>query len=246
MIRCLVVDDESLARTRVLDFLKSHTDFEIVGECMGGKEATEKILYLKPRAVFLDVRIPEMDGFEVLESIEPQFMPEIIFITAHDEYAVKAFEVHAFDYLLKPFTRQRFDEVLRRLRDRLADQNRESKPRFLDWMRRSFPGGPSANRLIVKVNGRIVALDIDDIDWIEAQRDYVLIHTGRENYLTRETMQAMESRLKSRKFVRIHRSAIVNLGCVAQLQSTWSGDYKVILQSGITLTWSRTFRPREV
>jgi len=245
LIRCLIVDDESLARRKVRDFLKSHPDFEIVGECTGGKEATEKILYLKPQAVFLDVRIPEMDGFEVLESIEPEFMPEIIFITAHDEYAVKAFDVHAFDYLLKPFTRHRFDEVLRRLRDRLGKQNRESKPRFLDWMRKSFPSGSSADRLIVKVNGRIVVLDIDHIDWIEAQGDYVLIHTGRENYLTRETMQAMESHLKSRKFVRIHRSAIVNLGCVAQLQPIWSGDYKVILRSGVRLTWSRTFRPRE-
>jgi two-component system LytT family response regulator len=245
LIRCLIVDDESLARRKIRDFLKSHSDCEIAGECVGGMEAAEAILRLKPQAVFLDVRIPEMDGFQVLESVAQRFMPEIIFVTAHDEYAVKAFEVHAFDYLLKPFTRRRFDESIGRLRQRLGNHNRESKTRFLDWMRQSLPTGPSPGRLVVKANGRIVLLEISHIEWIEAQGDYVLIHTDRENYLTRETMQAMESHLKNHKFVRIHRSAIVNLGFVAQLHPIWSGDYKVTLRSGASLTWSRTFRPRQ-
>jgi two-component system, LytTR family, response regulator len=243
-MRCLIVDDESLARRKVRDFLKSHRDFEIVGECVGGREAAEAILHLKPQVVFLDVRIPEMDGFRVLEKVEQQFMPEIVFVTAHDEYAVKAFEVHAFDYLLKPFTRRRFDEIVVRLRQRLGNHDRENKTRLLAWMRQSLPAGQSPDRLVVKANGRIVLLDISHIEWIEAQGDYVLIHTDRENYLTRETMQAMESQLKDHRFVRIHRSAIVNLGAVAQLQPIWSGDYKVTLRSGEWLTWSRTFRPR--
>ncbi len=245
MIRCLIVDDESLARRKVRDFLKSHSDCEVIGECLGGKEAAEAILRLKPQVVFLDVRIPEMDGFQVLDSVAQRFMPEIVFVTAHDEYAVKAFEVHAFDYLLKPFTRRRFDEIIGRLRQRLGNDNRENKTRFLDWMRQSLPTGQSPDRLVVKANGRIVLLEISHIEWIEAQGDYVLIHTDRENYLTRETMQAMESHLKNHKFVRIHRSAIVNLGSVAQLQPVWSGDYKVTLSSGASLTWSRTFRPRQ-
>jgi len=244
LIRCITVDDESLARRKLRDFLKSHSDFEIVAECVGGKEAAEAILRLKPQVVFLDVRIPEMDGFHVLENVAPQFMPEIVFVTAHDEYAVKAFEVHAFDYLLKPFTRRRFDEIVERLRQRLGNHNIETKTRFLDWMRQSLPAGQSPDRLVVKANGRIVLLDIRHIEWIEAQGDYVLIHTERDNYLTRETMQAMESQLKNHRFVRIHRSAIVNLGAVAQLQPIWSGDYKVTLRSGASLTWSRTFRPR--
>jgi two-component system LytT family response regulator len=239
------VDDEALARRKVRDFLNPHSDFGVIAECGAGNEAVEAIVNLRPQVVFLDIRIPELDGFQVLHQVAPQFIPEIVFVTAYDEYAVRAFEVHAFDYLLKPFTRSRFDDVVLRLRSRLESPERAPKTRFLDLIRQSFPAGQASDRLIVKSNGRIVLLEISTIEWIEAQGDYVLIHTNRQKYFTRETMHFMETQLKPHKFVRIHRSAIVNLNSIAQMQPIWSGDYKVTLRSGASLTWSRTFRPRQ-
>lgn len=241
-IRALIVDDEPLARKKVRNFLKPHTDFQIVEECVGGREAADAILRLKPDVVFLDVRIPEMDGFRVLESVEPQLLPEIVFVTAHDEYGVRAFEVHALDYLPKPFTRRRFNEAVSRVRQHLHHRKSESRGRFLEWLRETVGAGDRPERLVVKSNGRIVLLQTGRIEWIEAQGDYALLHLGKESFLIRDTLQSLESRLNPKKFVRIHRSSIVNLDYVNELKPIWSGDYRISLRNGTQLTLSRAFR----
>jgi len=242
MIRTLIVDDEPLARRKVRSFLKPHSDFEIIGECVGGEEAAASILNLKVDVVFLDIRIPEMDGFRVLDSVSPNRMPDVVFVTAHDEYAVKAFEVHAIDYLLKPFNRRRFDEAIARIRLRQHRNRRKPKGRFLEWLRQNTANGNSLDRLVVKSNGRILLLQTCRIEWIEAQGDYVLLHVGKDSYLIRDTLQSLESRLNPKKFVRIHRSSIVNLDFVNEFKPIWSGDYKVSLRNGTQLSLSRTFR----
>jgi two-component system, LytTR family, response regulator len=242
MIRALIVDDEVLARKKIRNFLKPHADFEIVGECVGGNEAVESTLSIKPDALFLDIRIPHMDGFAVLERLEPHLMPAVVFVTAHDEYAVKAFNVHALDYLLKPFNRRRFDEAVVGLRHRVEHRHSQPNQRFLEWLRQGGPNARPTDRLTVKSNGRILLLETNRIEWIEAQGDYALLHVGSESYLTRDTMQALESRLNPRTFVRIHRSTIVNMEYVDGFKAIWSGDYKVFLRNGSQLTLSRSFR----
>lgn len=242
MIRTLIVDDEPLARRKIRTFLRLHSDFEIAGECVGGEEAAASILNLDLDVVFLDIRIPQMDGFRMLDSVSPNRMPDVVFVTAHDEYAVKAFEVHAIDYLLKPFNRRRFDESVARVRLRLDRRHRGPKGRFLDWLRQNTANGNSFDRLVVKSNGRILILQTGRIEWIEAQGDYVLLHAGKESYLTRDTLQSLESRLNPKKFVRIHRSSIVNLEFVNEFEPISSGDYRVSLRSGTQLTLSRSFR----
>lgn len=244
MIQTLIVDDELLARKKVRNFLKPHPDFQIIGECREGQEAADAISRLKPDLVFLDIRIPQIDGFGVLETIEPCVLPEVVFVTAFDEYAVKAFEVHALDYLLKPFNRGRFDQTISRIRQIFENGKSKPKPRFLEWLRHSFRAGHAPDRLVVKCNGRILLLPTARIEWIEAQGDYVLLHVGKDSFLIRETLQSLESRLSRRKFVRIHRSSIVNLDFVNEFRSIWSGDYAVFLRSGTRLTLTRAFRSK--
>jgi two-component system LytT family response regulator len=241
MIRAVIVEDESLARRKVRDFLKQHADFEVVGESVGGAEAAAAVVRLQPHVIFLDIRIPDLDGFRVLESLAPELIPEVVFVTAHDEYAVKAFEVHALDYVLKPFTRRRFDAAVERVRQRLQNEAREPRTRFLEWLRQTSEAGRDPDRLVVKSNGRILFLPAIQIEWIEAQGDYAVVH-AKENHLVRDTMHGLESRLNPRRFVRIHRSAIINLDFVGEMKPIWSGDYRVTLRSGTELTWSRAFR----
>lgn len=242
MIRALIVDDEVLARNKIRNLLKSHSDFEIVGECVGGEEAVASILDLRADVIFLDICIPQMNGFRVLDGVPPNLLPAVVFVTAHDEYAVKAFEVHAIDYLLKPFNRRRFDDAVARIRLQLRHSRRESKARFLDWLRQTTANGNCLDRLVVKTNGRILLLHTSQIEWIEAQGDYVLLHAGKDRFLIRDSMQAIESRLNPQKFFRIHRSTIVNLDFVNEFKSSWSGDYRVFLRSGTQLKLSRAFR----
>jgi two-component system LytT family response regulator len=243
MIRALIVDDEPLARRKVRSFLKPHADFEIIQECAAGQEAVDAILRLKPDVIFLDIRIPQLDGFGVLESLDPNAVPEVIFVTAYDEYAVKAFELNALDYLLKPFNRSRFNETISRVRARLCQSKRNPKTRFLEWLRHTAAGG-NPDRIVVKSNGRILFVQASKIEWVEAQGDYVLLHLGKESFLTRDTLQSFESRLNPRKFARIHRSSIINLDHVSEFKPIWSGDYKVILRDGTQLTLSRSFRQK--
>jgi two-component system, LytTR family, response regulator len=241
-IRTLIVDDEALARRKILSFLAPHADFQVAGECVGGDEAVDAIVRLRPELVLLDVRIPQMDGFRVLENLRPRNVPEVVFVTAHQEYAVKAFEVHALDYLLKPFNRRRFEDMLQRVRERRMQNNGDPKGRFLQWLRERTK--EHSDRLVIKSNGRIVLLPSAKIEWIEGQGDYVRVHLAKDSYLTRDTLQQMHARLNPQKFFRIHRSVIVNLDFIAEFHPLWAGDYKVLLRDGTELTLSRAYRQR--
>jgi len=238
-IRVLIVDDEPLARKKIRAFLKEHAEFEVVTECGSGHDAIRAITYLIPDLVFLDIRIPDSDGFEVLKSIDSARLPAVIFTTAFDEYAVKAFDVDALDYLLKPFNRPRFTQAIERFLARWKQSHQRERARFLDWLQNS--AGPT-KRLVVKNNGRIILINADSVQSIKAEGDYVRIQAAKQSYLMRETMQSIESRLDPRKFIRIHRSVIVNLEFVAGFKPLPGGDYRVFMKDGIELTMSRTFR----
>lgn len=245
-IEALIIDDEPLAREKVRGFLDNEGDIQIVAECRDGKEALEAIEEHRPQLVFLDVQMPEMDGFEVLANVEPDHLPTVIFTTAFDQYALKAFDVHAVDYLLKPFDRERFRQAMKRARGdierRQMGDMRGHIQALLDHVAERRPKPPQ--RLVIKSSGRVVFLKVDDIDWIDAAGNYVKLHAGGESHLLRETMSRLEERLDGTKFIRIHRSTIVNIECIKELQQQFHGDYLVVLKSGQRLTLSRSYREK--
>jgi two-component system LytT family response regulator len=230
MIRTLIVDDEPLAREKVARHLAEHRDVEVVGECGDGESAVRQILKLEPDLVFLDIHLPECDAFEVLRRASVKRSPAVIFVTAYDEYALKAFEVQALDYLVKPFDDARFRIALERGRDQLAHARGRA-----DAM---------ADRLLVHHAGSIRILKYGDIDWVESAGNYARLHVGGEAYLYRKTMQHMEESLDPARFVRIHRSSIVNLDRIRELQPLFKGSYTVVLHDGTTLTLSPLYRNR--
>lgn len=239
-IRSLIVDDEPLARKKIRAFLKDFPDLDIVGECGSGHEATEAIMSLLPDLLFLDIRIPDRDGFAVLKSVEAARLPGVIFTTAFDEYAVRAFEADALDYLLKPFNRERFAQAINRFRARWEQNHYKGRVRFLNWLQASSV--PTRGRLVVKSNGRIFLVDSDSVQSITAEGDYVRIHVGKHTYLMRERMHSLEERLAPLRFARIHRSVIVNLEFVAGFKPLLGGDYRVFMKDGSEFTLSRNFR----
>jgi two-component system LytT family response regulator len=244
-IRALVVDDEPLARERVLTLLQQEADVEIVGECSDGAQAVSAIQQHAPDLVFLDVQMPGCDGFEVIQNVGTDRMPMVIFVTAYDQYALRAFEVHALDYLLKPFGKERFRATLRHAREGLERRRAgDLGRRLLALVHDVKPEPPRVDRLVVKSGGRVFFLRTDEIDWIEAAGNYVRLHLGSENHLFRETMNRMESRLDSRRFARIHRSRIVNTERIKELQPWFNGDYVVILRDGTRLMLSRGYREK--
>ena len=245
-IRTLVVDDEPLARERVMSLLQQETDVEIVGECSDGSQAVSAIQEQSPDLVFLDVQMPGCDGFEVIRNIGADRMPTVVFITAYDEYALQAFEVHALDYLLKPFGKDRFQQTLRHAREALERRRAgDLGKRLLALVHGARPAEPSqVERLVVKSGGRVFFLRTDEIDWIEAAGNYVRLHLGTESHLFRETMNRMESRLDGRRFARIHRSRIVNTERIKEMQPWFNGDSVVILRDGTRLTLSRGYREK--
>jgi two-component system LytT family response regulator len=244
-IRTLIADDEPLARERLRTLLAQHHDIDIIGECSNGTDAIAAITDLRPDLILLDVEMPQVDGFGVLEALEPDALPAVVFVSAHDQYAVRAFESHALDYILKPFDEARVDRALHRVRDQLAraqgirpiDSGLVSLLEELRDRRRS-------DRLVVKTGGRVVFLRTEDIDWVEASGNYVRLHVGGEAHLLRESMKNMERRLDPTTFVRIHRSAIVNVDRIRELEPWFHGEYIVILRDGTRLTSSRVFSDR--
>jgi two-component system LytT family response regulator len=217
----------------------------VIAECSTGRQAVAQIMDLKPDLVFLDIRIPEMDGFEVLRSAQPPPFRHVIMTTAYDEYAVRAFEVSALDYLLKPFSRSRFDQAIERCRERHnAAQAPPAKVPFLEWLNRCTTLGHDPSRFVAKHDGRISVLDARQLSWIEAEGDYVRLHLANRTLLIRKTMDAMERELDPRRFVRIHRSTIVNVDAVAEMRPVPGGDYRVALKDGTILTLSRNFKKR--
>ena len=244
-IRTLVVDDEPIARERILSLLQQEDDVEVIGECSDGLQAVSAIQHHSPDLVFLDVQMPGADGFGVIDAVGADRMPTVIFVTAYDEYALRAFEVHALDYLLKPFGRDRFQEALKHVRESL-DRRRAGDlgRRLLALVNDIKPERPKLERLVVKSGGRVFFLRTDEIDWIEAAGNYVRLHLGDESHLFRETMNRMETRLDTRRFARIHRSRIVNTERIKELQPWFNGEYVVILRNGTRLPLSRGYRDR--
>lgn len=245
-IRTLLVDDEPLAREKLRGFLEEEEDIEILGECRDGRQALLTIEEEKPDLVFLDVQMPEMDGFEVLENLDQDALPTVVFVTAYDQYALKAFDVHAVDYLLKPFDRDRFRQALERARTeherRQVGEMRDKLLALLSEVEARKPRFP--DRLVIKSSGRVILLKVDDVDWIDAAGNYVKLHSKGESHLLRETMGRLEERLDPEKFLRIHRSTMVNIECIRELQQQFHGDYLVILKNGQRLTLSRSYRDK--
>ena len=242
--RVLVADDEPLARERLRMLLTSEPWLELVAECQNGIEAIEAIQSLTPDLVFLDVQMPEFDGFAVLDAIGADAMPLVIFVTAHDQYAVRAFKVHALDYLLKPFDRQRFDEALQHVRARLTSDHRDINRRALALLEELRAQSSHMERMVIKAGGRAFFLKTDEIDWVEAEGKYVRLHVGKESYLVREAISTLESQLDPKKFLRIHRSTIVNIDRIRELQPWFHNEYRVILRDGTELMLSRSCRKR--
>jgi two-component system LytT family response regulator len=245
-IRTLIVDDMPPARRRLRRHLEEVPDFEIIGECGDGASAIETIRGLRPDLVFLDVQMPEIDGFGVIAALEPAQRPAIMFVTAHDEHALRAFEVHALDYLLKPFDTQRFESALQRARELLRGRNGAGiDPRLEALLSQLRPPQERwLRRVAVKTRGRTRVLSVDDIDWIGAEGNYLSLHLGGEQHLIRETMNAFEQQLDPQRFVRIHRSTIVNLDRVRELTPLFNADQCVLLKDGTELTLSRSYHDR--
>jgi two-component system LytT family response regulator len=228
-MQVLVVDDEEWARRNVTALLRRDPEIESIAECASGVEAIETIRKSKPQVVFLDVQMPECDGFDVLEMLGNDLPPVIIFVTAYDQYALRAFEAGALDYLLKPFDDARFHRALQRAKDRLANYTRVQKP---------------AQRLIVKTPGQLLFLNAADVDWIEAAGYYACLHVGNSTHILRRTLLELERDLGEEQFIRIHRSIIVNLERIGGLELHDTGEYEVVLKSKVRLRLSRRYRKR--
>jgi two-component system LytT family response regulator len=244
-IRTLIVDDEPLARQRLRKLLEAESDVEVIAECEDGESAIAAVAEHHPDLLFLDVQMPILDGFGVLEAVSTDQMPVVIFVTAYDHYALRAFEVHALDYLLKPFDRERFDKALRRARSYLGRENSEEVSLQLRALLEDVrPERKYLERLVIKSASRVFFLRVEEIDWIEAAGNYLKLHVGDETHLLRETMNSLEARLDPERFLRIHRSTIVNIERVQELQPWFHGDYLVILRDATQLTLSRSYRQK--
>jgi two-component system LytT family response regulator len=244
-IRVLVADDEPLARERLRTLLAREDWLEIVAECPNGPETIDSIGRLQPDLVFLDIQMPGATGFEVIEAVGPARMPLVVFVTAFDHYALRAFDVHALDYLLKPFDRERFEQALGRARQQLERRtNGDLERRLLELVQDLKPSAQRLERFVIKSGGRVFFVRAEEIDWIEAAGNYVKLHVGAEAHLFRETMNALEAQLDPDTFFRIHRSHIVNIERVKELQPWFNGEYVVFLQNGTRLTLSRGYREK--
>ena len=249
-IKTIIVDDEPLARRNLRVLLERDPQMEILDECRNGREAIKAIKTLSPDLIFLDIQMPEMDGFDVLAQVGPEHIQAIIFVTAFDQYALKAFDVHALDYLLKPFDDERFVRALERAKSQIAareiNQLSERLLALLEERETERKGAKRderyLTRLMIKASSRMMLLKVDEIDFIEADGNYAKLHVGRKTHLLREKMNDLEGRLDPAKFVRIHRSIIVNLDRIKELHPHFNGDYVVVLEDGRQLKLSRTRR----
>jgi two-component system LytT family response regulator len=238
-MRALIVDDEALARTALSRLLKRDSDITIVAECGDGESAVKSIRQMKPDVVFLDVQMPEMDGFQVIESIGVEEMPATIFVTAYDRYAMRAFDASAVDYLLKPFVPDRLARAVARARDRWQNrQDKDAAKRLFALLDNRYPSD-YIRRLAVASGGRIAFVAVEEIDWIGAEDNYARLHAGRRVYEVRETLQALMEKLDPREFIRIHRSTIVNVRRIREVQPWFQGSHIIVLQSGEELRMSR-------
>jgi two-component system LytT family response regulator len=245
-LRTVIVDDESLARDRIRDMLEREPDVELVGEADGGAQAIEMIRRERPDLVLLDVQMPEVDGFAVLDELDRAGdpLPEVVFVTAHDEHALKAFDAHALDYLLKPFRPERFADALERAREALARPSRDELERSIRRILGRLPADPARDHFVVRSPGRVRLVPLNEVDWIESAGNYVMLHCGKESHLLRETMAELETRLEASRWVRTHRTALVRMDRVREVRSSPSGDGRIRLESGADVPLSRRYRKR--
>lgn len=243
-IRAVIADDERLARQKLRLLLAQEKGLEVVADCSDGAQAITAVHALRPDLLFLDVRMPNLDGFQVLERIAPADMPVVVFTTAYDQYAIKAFEASALDYLLKPFDHKRLHRTLGRVRTQLLQSRGQGVAGrlLLDLLERSKESGSTEDRLLIKSGGKLVFLEPDDIDWIEAAANYVKLYVGATSYLLRENIGRMGERLDPARFVRIHRSTIINIRKLRELQPCDGGEYIAVLDSGKALSCSRGYK----
>jgi two-component system LytT family response regulator len=247
VIRTVIADDEQLARQKLRFFLGSESGVELVAEAHNGGQAVSVIRAHRPDLLLLDIQMPDLNGFQVLAEIPPAEMPVVIFTSAYDQYAIRAFEAHALDYLLKPFDQDRLHQAILRARVELSKtQDREITHRILELLSlvktEKQPVPEFDERLVIKTKGRIVFLNLDEIDWVEASANYVRLNVGKESYLYRETVSRISERLNPNLFIRVHRSMIVNVRKIKELIPVNSGEYIVILKNGKELSCSRGYR----
>lgn len=240
----LIVDDEPLARRKLRRLLRAAVDFEVVAEAANGAEAIEAMTALRPDVVFLDVQMPQIDGLDVIRAVPEAELPLVVFVTAYSRHAVKAFELQALDYLVKPFDKRRFAGTLQRVRERLAAADPQVAKRLLAALESMRSAPVYLDRVLVRDSGSATLVPVGRIDWIEAYGNYVKLHTGDTTHLLRESMKALERQLDPTGFSRIHRSTIVNLDRVQQLNALFHGDYQVVLTDGTELRLSRSYRDR--
>jgi len=245
-IRVVIADDESPARRKVARFLASEPDFEICGEASTGVEAIKIIEAQRPDLIFLDVQMPGADGFEVIRALKSEAIPQVVFVTAYDSFALKAFEVHALDYLLKPFDRARFRKVLHHARQHVLHNESGELAAKLGKVLAELSNTPRfAERILVRAGReRSILVPVDKIDWIEAARNYIYIHSGAETYVLRITVDAICEKLDPTKFLRVNRSQVVKVDGIKELQPWFHGEYKVLLGDGTEMTWSRRYMDR--
>jgi two-component system LytT family response regulator len=246
-IRVVIADDEPPARRRIRALLDRERDVEVVGECTSGRDTVAAVRELRPDLLFLDVQMPEGDGFDVLAELGAERLPIVVFVTAYDAYALRAFDVHAVDYLLKPFEVERFRTALDRVRGRLQGRPHPAlDQRLLALIGELRPAAAPAypERIPVKSSGRIRLVSVDEIDYVEAETNYVRLHAGARSYLVRDTLGAIEARLDPARFVRIHRSTIVRIDRVQEVEPLFQGEYVIILRTGVKLTSARGYRAK--
>ena len=244
MIRVVIADDEPLARERIRTLLESHLDFALVAECGDGEEAVRVLAEEKPDLVFLDVQMPELDGFGVINAFSSAQRPWVVFITAYDEHAVRAFEVNAIDYLLKPVEPKRFEAAILRVRERLAQPPADRDAALEAVLAELRKSKGHAARLVVRDGSKVSFVRTEEIDWIDAAGNYARLHLGETVHLLREPLKVLESRLDPERFLRVHRSAIVNLERIASVEPYFHGEYVLTLKGGTRLTSSRTHSAR--
>lgn len=241
----LIVDDEPVARRRLRRLLRAIADVAVAGECGDGATALDMIRELSPDIVLLDVQMPELDGFALLQAMSPEEIPVVIFVTAYDQYALRAFEVHALDYVLKPVEAERLTTAISRARVRVEERHGvRVDDRVLALIETLAPGRKHLTRIPVRTEGRVHVLDLADVDWIGAADNYVTLHAGSREYLVRDTMGRLERELDPDRFVRVHRSSIVQIDRVRELLPDFHGDFTLVLKNGTMLTLSRGYRPK--
>lgn len=238
----MIVDDEPRSRAIARRMFSAYPNFKLVAECANGYDALSAVSDFLPHLMLLDIQMPEMDGFEVIKQIKPEQLPVVAFLTAFDQYAVRAFEVHALDYLLKPFDEERFASMMQRVEEQLTEGDERVYAKHVFTMLDTLTAAHSyAERLVVRLRGKILLIPAAEVDWIKAEDNYIRIHTSSSSYLDRETLSALSERLDPKKFVRVHRSALVNVNKIKEV-TVINGEYELLLQSGVRIGLGRTYR----